>query len=172
MRRLALVVASVLLSSCHLLGGGADTLAEQVELIGLVQRVALTPGVDALDPSGPTAMGTDWRVVEYTFTEPIAPESAAAFSAAVNLELSDGLRLDPERLPRFNEQAIGLIPARTRLVLWLLPMSEGTHSIKLISPSDAPLRGQSGSEITGSFRLRATVFAKDGHDPRSETAGR
>ena len=141
MSRLALVVCSLFLASCNLLGRGADTLAEQVELIGLVQRVALTPGADALDPSGPTAVGTDWRVVEYTFTEPIAAESTATFSPSVNLRLSEGLRLDPERPPRFNDQPIGLIPPRTRLVLWLSPMAEGTHSITLVSPANAPLRG-------------------------------
>ena len=45
--------------ACQPSGGVIDTILDQVGLIDLVQRTALTPGVDALDSGGVTAVGTD-----------------------------------------------------------------------------------------------------------------
>ena len=51
----ALVFLAAAAAGCGILGGAAGEVSGQVGLVSIVQRVALLPGVDALDPSGPTA---------------------------------------------------------------------------------------------------------------------
>lgn len=164
MIRRALLVA-VPLVACSCVGA-----TNRGDLMILVQRVELLPGVDALDPIDPTPVGQDLRRIRFYFTEPLSPATVAAFDPATHLEL-DGLSLDPANPPQFNSAPLGLIPARGRLTLTLDPgsdglLSEGTYHLKLKSPESSPLVAElSGTPFDGSFRFTISVNARDGKLP-------
>lgn len=161
-RRALLVVASLGLASCDLFDG---INADQVALLGLIRRVELRPGVDALDSTGATVVGTDWRTIRFHFTEPMSDETVASFDPASHLSLSAGLALDPSSPPRFNEFSLGGVPAKTILRVTLLPMGEGTYEVILKSQTTSPLVGESGDAITGTFPFDVDVIEPDGTNP-------
>lgn len=70
-RRSLVVLVALGLTACDLLGGINP---DQVELLGLIRRVELDPGVDALDMNGATIVGLDWQRINFHFTEPISTE--------------------------------------------------------------------------------------------------
>lgn len=158
-RRFALLLAA----SLPLVGACSD----RGELISLVQRIALDPGVDALDPTDPTAVGQDWRRIEFFLSEPLIPSSAASFDPSVHLDL-DGLSLDPASPPFFNSAPIGTIPPNALLTVTLLPVAEkipeGTYGVRLISPEEHRLQSDT-TKFLGEFRFTVSVVARDGKLP-------
>ena len=152
-------------AGCGILGGSSSELAGQKDLIDIVQRVSLVPGVDALDPAGPTAVGTDWRQIVFTFTEPIAPSAVSSFDASCSL-LHPGLVLDAANPPAFNATPLGLIPPRTRLIANFVAMGTGDYTITLKSGGGCPiLRSDLGFTFIGSYVIHVSVEADDHKNP-------
>lgn len=142
--------------------------SDRGELITLVQRVELAPGVDALDPIDPTPVGQDWRTVRFFFTEPLRPSSAVSFNPALHLALG-GLELDTTTPFFFNTITTDGIPPYGMLTLALRAgasgVPEGTYSVRLMSPDGNQLVGESGTSYLGTFKFQVSVVARDGRLP-------
>lgn len=150
-RVVAILVVAAALAGC----------SDRGELITLVQRVALTPGVDALDPIDPVPAGTDLEKVEFFLTEPLTPESAEAFDPAVHLSLG-GLALSSFS---FNTASDGTIPPYAHLTVNLAVgaggVPEGSYHLKLISLGDHRLEGASSTLYLGEYEFSISVVPRD-----------
>lgn len=163
MRRQLLAAFAVLSALLQLSCAGAT---DHGDLINLVQRVALVPGADALDAIDPTPVGKDWNRIDFYLTEPLSADSRAAFDPAVHLYLG-GLTLSS-----FAFTGGGAIPAggilRVNLQVPSGGLEEGRYTIRLLSPPDHRLVGQSGHVYDGEtaqFQFRVQVVPKNDRLP-------
>lgn len=155
--RVALGLALLSLAGC----------SDRGKLMSLVQRVALTPGVDALDPIDPVPVGQDLQRIEFFLTEPLTQASADTFDPSVHLSLG-GLPIDLSNPFSLNQESVGTIPPRALLTVNLAPppggIAENTYDVRLISPEGNRLQSAT-VDYLGEFEFSISVVVRDGKLP-------
>jgi hypothetical protein len=145
MKRVPLV--AVALAANALLQLSCAGATDRGDLINLVQRVALVPGADALDTIDPTPVGRDWHRIDFYLTEPLTLQSQSDFDPAIHLDLGELTYLSHFFVGGGGIPAGGIL--RVNLDVPAEGVPEGRYEIKLLSPPDHRLIGQSGHIYNG-----------------------